>query len=144
MAPRELTPTWACNCAAVRRTGRVLTQRYDEILAPSGLRVTQFSLLAALARTGTVPLTELAGVAVMDRTTLTRNLAPLERAGWVRTAPGYDRRTRLVCLTEEGSAALARAQPFWQAAQAQVSEQFGRERLAALRAELAALTVALR
>lgn len=144
MEQRELIPTWACNCAAVRRTGRVLTQVYDEVLAPSGVRVTQFSLLAALARTGTVSLNELAGVVVMDRTTLTRNLAPLERAGWVRTEAGADRRTRQVSLTEEGQAALARALPFWQAAQAQVSAQFGQERLAALRAELAALTAAMR
>jgi DNA-binding MarR family transcriptional regulator len=144
MEQRELTPTWACNCAAVRRTGRVLTQLYDEVLAPSGLRVTQFSLLAALARTGTIPMSELAGVAVMDRTTLTRNLAPLERAGWVRTEAGDDRRTRQVRLTEEGREALARALPFWQAAQARVGEQFGQERLAALRAELAALTAAMR
>ena len=144
MEQHDLTPTWSCNCAAVRRTGRVLTQLYDEILAPSGLRATQFALLAGLARTGPVALGELARGMVMDRTTLTRNLAPLERAGWVRAETGGDRRTRRVGLTEAGREALERALPLWRAAQARVGERFGQERLAALRAELAALTVAIR
>jgi DNA-binding MarR family transcriptional regulator len=144
MEQREMMPTLACSCAAVRRTGRVLTQLYDEILAPSGLRVTQFSLLATLARTSPVTLGELANLSVMDRTTLTRNLAPLERAGWVHTAAGADRRTRQVALTEAGRATLVAALPLWRAAQERVDQQFGPERTAALRAELTALTAAVR
>jgi DNA-binding MarR family transcriptional regulator len=141
---REVIPTLACSCATVRRTGRVLTQLYDEILAPSGLRVTQFSLLATLARTGPVTLGELANGIVMDRTTLTRNLAPIERAGWVQTAAGADRRTRQVALTEAGRATLLAALPLWRAAQERVDQRFGRERAAALRAELATLTAVIR
>lgn len=144
MASPEQISTWACNCASVRRTGRVLTQLYDEILAPSGVRATQFALLSGLARTGPVALGDLAAGLVMDRTTLTRNLAPLERAGWVATAAGADRRTRQVLLTDEGRQALGRALPLWRTAQERVGERFGQERLAALRAELAALTAALR
>jgi DNA-binding MarR family transcriptional regulator len=144
MAGADPGATRGCACASVRRAGRVMTQLYDGVLAPSGLRATQFSLLSRLANAGPLTLGDLAEAMVMDRTTLTRNLAPLERAGWVRTVRGDDRRRREVTITDEGRAMVARALPLWQVAQERVAGGFGPERLAALRAELAALTAMFR
>jgi DNA-binding MarR family transcriptional regulator len=128
-----------CACNALRRGGRALSRLYDEALAETGLKVTQYSLLATLARSGPAPLTALADELVMDRTTLSRNLIPLERAGLVALEPGQDRRTRCAHLTEEGRRRLAEARPSWLAAQEQVTERFGRDRLKSLIAELTAI-----
>lgn len=126
-------------CAGVRRAGRALTTLYDEFLAPSGLRVTQFSLLAGLASVDGATLTCLAAATVMDRTTLTRNLAPLVRDGLVTIARGEDRRTRVVRITPAGRAAVERALPHWRAAQRRVRSALGDERFGALLGELEAL-----
>jgi DNA-binding MarR family transcriptional regulator len=75
---------------------------YDQFLAPSGLQITQFTLLVSCAVAGPVPITNLAEVLVMDRTTLARNLKPLEKRGMVKISEGEDRRVRLVELTEKG------------------------------------------
>src|SRR5579859_725324 len=91
-----------CACATIRRTDRVLTQFYDEILAPSGLYVTQFTTLATLAEAAPITINRLARILVMDRTTLTRNLEVLAKQHLARIEEGQDRRTHLVYLTEEG------------------------------------------
>src|SRR5947209_7151029 len=67
-----------CACSNVRKAARAVTQLFDEVLQPSGLRSTQFTLLVAVALMDEAPVTELAGALVMDRTTFTRNLKPLE------------------------------------------------------------------
>ncbi len=134
-----IAPPLPCACTALRRSGRALSRLYDDALAETGLRVTQYALLAALSHSGPAPLTALADQLVMDRTTLSRNLLPLERAGLVVLEPGRDRRTRCAHLTKEGGRRLAEARPYWLAAQEQVTERFGRERLGALMAELAAI-----
>jgi DNA-binding MarR family transcriptional regulator len=68
-----------CNCSAVRSAARHVTRLYDQLLAPTGLRVTQFSILAKLTRRGPLTINALAEDMVMDRTTLGRNIRPLER-----------------------------------------------------------------
>jgi DNA-binding MarR family transcriptional regulator len=121
-----------CVCGRIRRAARALTQLYDDALAPSGLRVTQYSLLSTLARRGTLRMSELATVAMLDRTALSRNLEPLAAQGLVRIAAGTDARTREISLTRAGEAALARALPHWRRAQAQVARQLGEQKNAAL------------
>ena len=101
-------------------------------MAPSGLRVTQYSLLRTLARRGTLRMTELATVALLDRTALSRNLEPLAAQGLVRIVAGRDARTREMSLTARGQAALARALPYWRRAQAQVARQLGEHKNDAL------------
>src|SRR5436305_6837724 len=125
-----------CACATIRRTDRVLTQFYDEILAPSGLYVTQFTLLAALTEAAPATINRLAKILVMDRTTLTRNLEVLAKQRLVRIDEGEDRRTRLVHLTQEGEQALRRAWPLWQEAQARIEHALGQERLEGLLTDL--------
>jgi len=131
-----------CACATIRRTDRVLTQFYDEILAPSGLYITQFTLLAALSQAAPVTIKRLAGILVMDRTTLTRNLEVLAKQRLVRIEEGEDRRMRLVHLTQEGEQALTRAWPLWQEAQARIEHALGRERFEGLLTDLSAVLAA--
>lgn len=107
-----------CLCLNLRRGARRLTQAYDHALRGSGLKITQFQLLAAIdkfVRTPLIPLAEFMG---MDRTTLTRNLALLERDGLARVEQGHeDRREQWASLTDKGREALARAMPAWQKVQ---------------------------
>jgi len=125
-----------CACFNVRRAARAITQFYDRLLAPSGLRATQMTLLVALARAGAIPFTRLAGVLGMDRTTLTRNVAPLERDGLLRMRPGPDRRVKLVAITDKGRTALAGAIPLWEAAQRRITEGIGPGRWGTIRREI--------
>lgn len=128
-----------CASGNLRRASRAMTQLYARALAPSGLEPTQFMVLSSCAVHGPVALSELAERLVMDRTTLSRNLQPLAKQGLVAVAAGEDRRQRVVALTGAGRAAMARALPLWEEAQARVTAAFGQERLKALLGELSAV-----
>ena len=125
-----------CACFNVRKAARAITQLYDDVLRPSGLRVTQFSILAVTRRLGPVTVTRLAEETVTDRTTLTRNLKVLSQQKLVRIVPGDDRREREVSLTDRGRAALAQAYPMWKDVQAQVAQRLGRERFRRMLSDL--------
>jgi DNA-binding MarR family transcriptional regulator len=131
------------NCAflAVRMASRQITQHYDAALASSGLKITQFSVLAAIAAQGEeATMSALAKSLAMDRTTLTRNLRPLEVRQLVRIARGADRRERRIGLTTPGHAALMRGMPLWQAAQAEVLAKLGTERWQTVKGGLQTMT----
>ena len=108
-----------------RRATRLITQYYDKALAPAGLRSTQYSLLSVLAMLGENSMQDLAFVLAMDRTTLTRNLNPLLKKGWVNVQVGSDRRARPLTITPAGQAVLDDALPLWHKAQAHVVDQIG-------------------
>src|SRR5215218_5125312 len=118
----------ACVCANLRKAARVVTQVFDEALAPSGLRVTQFTLLVTNRLAGESTINELAERMVMDRTTLSRNLKPLVRSGLLEVRAGEDGRTRLVRLTPAGERALEAAYPLWRQAQQQTVSVLGEDR----------------
>jgi DNA-binding MarR family transcriptional regulator len=95
---------------------------YDAALAPSGLRITQFSVMVALARLGPLPVSRLAAEIVLDRSTMGRNLDPLERRGLVRIKVGdVDQRERVAHLTADGKRAIEAARPYWRAAQERIA-----------------------
>ena len=126
-----------CNCLAVRQAARHITQFYDQFLAPSGLRATQFSILAKLRRLGPMTINALAEELVMDRTTLGRNILPLEREGLIDVVPGRrDRRSKELQLSEAGTARLRSAIKGWAQAQEQFETVFGARRTKDLRALL--------
>ena len=139
---RSAIDVTACTCANLRRATRLVTQAYDTALQPTGLRATQFTRLAALAKRGDMPLTRLAKTLVMDRTTLTRNLKPLLGKGLIRVEQEADQRVRRIRLTEDGMKVFEEALPYWQAAQTRFVEGLGQERWSSLLDELAE-TVAL-
>lgn len=121
-----------CSCSRLRRAARSLTQLYDAVMAPTGLRITQFALLRTIARAGSAKITELAHWLSLDRTALRRNLLPLEQKGLVRVATGRDARVREVTLSVAGREAIAGAVPYWERCQQLVAERLGKGRMAAL------------
>jgi DNA-binding MarR family transcriptional regulator len=133
----------SCACFNIRKATRAVTQFYDGVLRPSGLRTTQFTLLVLLQGHGSTSINTLAEAAGTDRTTLTRNLAILEQRRLVRIQPGEDARVRVVELTAAGDEAAAAALPLWQKAQAQVSAKLGHHRLVRLLSDLSAATGAV-
>lgn len=128
-----------CACGNLRAAARVITQLYDAFLQPSGLLITQFKLLGALAAHGAIALSPLAEELALDPTTLARNLKPLERDGLVEIAVGDDRRKRVVRLTARGQMALEQALPLWEEAQAWVISRLGEWRWRAMLGDCAAL-----
>lgn len=129
-----------CNCFAMRSAARHVTQFYDHVLAPTGLRTTQFSVLAKLKRLGPLTINELAKVMVMDRTTLGRNILPLERGRLITIGPGAsDRRAKVLQLTSTGERHLQATRSAWSKAQADFEGTFGPKRAAHLRGLLRAV-----
>jgi DNA-binding MarR family transcriptional regulator len=127
-----------CNGTALRKATRRVSQLYDAVLASSGLRSTQRSILIHIARAGAPTMGELAAALVLDRSALAHNLKPLERDGLVaiETDP-EDRRSRLVRLTPLGEGKLADSMGLWQAAQDRFEAAFGPDQARGLRAALA-------
>ena len=135
----ELAHCTSCACFNLRKVTRAVTQLYDEMLRPAGLRVTQFSLLVAVRMAGPVGVMRLAEITVMDRTTLTRNLELLQKQGLIEVTAGADRRSRIVTITAEGNGAIAEALPFWKKAQSHVVNSLGQERWADMLTDLGEL-----
>ena len=129
-----------CNCLAVRQAARYVTQLYDRHLAASGLRTSQYGILAKLKRLGPMTINELAAELVIDRTTLGRNIRPLERDGLITITPGRtDRRIKELRLTAAGEKRFNETREAWIAAQRNFETGFGPERSAELRALLRVL-----
>jgi DNA-binding MarR family transcriptional regulator len=125
-----------CACATLRETSRTITRRYDEVLKPSGLLATQYIVLVAIQKEQPAAISQLAEVMAMDRTTLTRNLKPLEKSGLVVTGRGDDQRTHVVSLTLKGKSALEKAFPLWRKAQTDVATILGATRFKRLLSDL--------
>ena len=136
-----MTPTTAdCNCFAVRSAARHVTQLYDQFLAPSGLRANQFSILAKLDRLGPMTINMLAEAMVTDRTTLARNLKPLQRDELINIeASPSDRRAKELHLTKTGMKRLDEARKAWSQAQSRFEQTFGAKRTTNLRDMLRAV-----
>jgi DNA-binding MarR family transcriptional regulator len=123
-----------CNCFAVRAAARHVSQCYDRFLAPTGLRTTQYSILVRLKREGPLTINALAEAMVMDRTTLGRNILPLQRDGLIKIkSAASDRRAKELRLTKAGESRLQQAREGWSQAQARFEAAFGEDRAADLR-----------
>jgi DNA-binding MarR family transcriptional regulator len=130
----------SCYCLSVRQAARHMTQLYDRHLAPFQLTLNQYSILGQLSVLDATPINELAIKLFVDRTTLTRNLKPLQQAGWVTQAPHpTDGRSQCVSLSPQGRQLLTKAVPAWHEAQAQFEAAFGNPAAAALRQQLHAV-----
>jgi DNA-binding MarR family transcriptional regulator len=133
-----------CACANLRRAARAVTQLYDDALRRSGLRATQFTLLQVLATTGAITQGRLGELLSHDSTTLTRTLRPLVGRGWVKSAPGLDRRERHFQLTAAGRRELDRARSQWERAQRRLRKVLGDTGWERLQADLLGVTEAAR
>jgi len=140
MAAETTANAQDCNCFALRSAARHVSQFYDQFLAPAGLRTSQFSILAKLNQLGPMTINALAENMVMDRTTLGRNILPLERDGLISIAPSAaDRRAKELRLTKAGEKRLQQALRAWEQAQARFEATFGGKRAAELRTMLRAV-----
>ena len=125
----------ACTCFKLRSLARRVTQIYDQTLAPSGLKVTQYSVLGHARRKAGVAaptVSELAQALLTDRTTLTRNLKPLVDAGFLKISSGADARSKAVCVTPKGEQAWQDARPLGKVAQVRMHNLVGGAQVASL------------
>ncbi len=137
-------PTDACHCQALRQAARRVSAFYDAALAPLGLRVSQFGILSRLHRHGPRGIQALATDLVMDRTTLGRNIRPLERDGLLcAVVDPADRRFHLLSITPRGVELVIAARPAWVAAQAGFEARYGTAPAFALHAALQGVVAAL-
>jgi DNA-binding MarR family transcriptional regulator len=131
-----------CNCASLRKAARRLTSFYDSQLAPSGLRATQFAILALVNEMEEVSVNLIAERLGLDRTTAGKNLRPLEQAGFIEVVSArHDARQRAISVTRAGHAALKTAVPLWRQAQSRFEAANGADKAALLRETLKELVL---
>jgi len=126
-----LTPQ-GCTHLKLRQLLRTVSRHYDAVVAPSGLKATQYSLLSHIVKFGPLRPGELAQRMQLEASTLTRNLQPLIAAGWITLGPGADARSRTVEATPAGRAKRAQGQRLWKQAQRALNAQLGNARVNAL------------
>ncbi len=114
-----------CLCFRLRQANRVMTQIYDRHLMPCDIKVTQFSILRIVDLVNETTNKGLQDILVIDQSTLSRNLKPLLRDGYIQTKPGEDRREKLLSLTETGKNLLIDASDYWSSAQIEMREKLG-------------------
>jgi DNA-binding MarR family transcriptional regulator len=142
--PLDMTSVENCTCFNVRRISRVLTQFFDAEVRQHGLRPTQAPILRALQAWNGWAMAELSEWLGMERTTLLRNLRPLQRDGLVR-AKGGGRGGRVELeITAKGRAAVAKTLPAWRAAQAKVVATLGAERWSRIISDLEEMATKLK
>ena len=130
-----------CNCLNMRRASLVITEIYDHYLAPCQLSVSQFSILKHTHAMEPVSVSELATEIRLDRTTLVRNLKPLEQQGLIHDIAPPGTRNRQLCLTAAGRGKIEQAHVYWQQAQEQIEAQLGQEDTKILQALLLKIEV---
>jgi DNA-binding MarR family transcriptional regulator len=141
-APSVLATTLldTCMCHRTRMAARAVTRAYDEALRETGLRATQISVLAAVAATGARSIKSVADTLGMERSTLTRNLGPLEEKGYISVAPEARHRSRMLTLTPAGEQVLRDASAPWEAAQRAIRRRLGDARWASVQDAITELT----
>jgi len=130
-----------CYALAARQNARHLSRLYDSHLAPAGLSVSQFSILALLEAYDTLKITKLAEMLIMERTTLVRALKPLQTAGWVVAGKPESGRSFDVTLSRSGLEKVAEAVPLWKSAQAAFEQEVGQDRAVRIRNEILELNL---
>ena len=128
-----------CPAFHLRKVARAVTRVFDDMLNPCGIRATQLHILNSVLLGDPPTITHVADDLVMDRTTLTRNLRPLERLGLLTIARGEDRRTRVVEVTAEGKQAMAEAFTIMEDARGQMERFCGQDTVDGLHEHLATI-----
>lgn len=138
---RVETSQYPCLCALIRKAGRIVTRQYDKCLKPSGLKVTQFSMLANIARNPAISVSELAELLFMDQTTVSRNLRVLEKSGYIHLEPEMtDHRTKRIQIADIGISKMNEARPLWEKAQLDMERVLGRQSIEGMMGSLKKIT----
>ena len=125
-----------CACFDLRKAARAISRMYDDFLRDAGVNITQFAQLRLIGTEKEISVSTLSRYMVMDRTSITRALAPLERDGLINSRPGADKRIRIVSLTKKGFKLVKDAEPKWRRAQEALMEAIGADRWSAMRSVL--------
>src|SRR5919106_3336745 len=125
-----------CACFALRRATRAVSRMYDDFLRDAGLNITQFSMLRVICAEKELSISTLGRYMVMERTSITRALAPLERDGLIHSRPGTDKRIRVVSVSSKGRKLVDDAEPKWRQAQEALLGTIGEDRWRAMRTVL--------
>ncbi len=133
-----------CAIGNLRKTSRAATLYGDTILQPTGLKITQFTMLGAIAEQGSLSVSQLGVKLLMDQTSVTRSLKLLKNQGLVTSARGQDGRTRLISLTDQGHRKLDEIMPLWEKTNTQIVAKLGQDHLKLLLEELALVNSLLR
>jgi DNA-binding MarR family transcriptional regulator len=121
-----------CACFDLRRATRAVSRMYDDFLRDAGLNITQFSMLRLICAEKELSISTLGRFMVMERTSITRALAPLERDGLIHSRPGTDKRIRVVSVSNKGRRLVEGAAPKWRQAQEALLEMIGEDRWRAM------------
>lgn len=134
------------NCVGfnLRRVTRVMTQFFDMEMRKHGIRSTQWSVLAAMHAVGPSNMAELSEILGMERTTLLRNLRPLQRDGLVTIEGGGHGARVELSLTAKGRKQIEKLGPAWESAQRTAVQVLGEQRWSAVLADLDAVASTLR
>lgn len=116
-----------CVCMSARRAANALTYYYDKMFDKMGITVNQYSLMKNIKAAGVTNITELTRIVKLNKSTLTRTLAPLIDAGYIHSERGKNRREVILSLTEKGQAKFEAVYPFWKKAQDEMIELLGGE-----------------
>ena len=122
-----------CACDDLRKATRTVTRMYEDFLRDAGLNITQFSLLRVIHAGKELSVSTLGRDMGLDRTSVTRALAPLERDGLIDSRPGADKRIRIVSITNKGRKLVEDAAPKWRQAQEALMQTIGEDRWGAMR-----------
>jgi DNA-binding MarR family transcriptional regulator len=119
---------YQCLCALIRKAGRIVTKKYDNLLKPCGLRITQLSMLAKIANNPAITVSELAKLLFMEQTTVSRNLQVLEKSGYIcLESEMTDHRIKRIKISDFGVSKMNEAIPLWDQAQLEMERILGRE-----------------
>ena len=143
IASNPATSLRGCTNFKLRQLLRRVSLVYDRAMAESGLKITQYSLLTHVEKLGPITQADLAKAMGMDSSTLSRNLRPLESAGWVAVHAGGDARSHALSLTASGRKKRMQAQSLWKQAQLQLNDTVGVDDVIALHALIDRMTDAL-
>ena len=132
-----------CACFNFRMISRLITQKFNAVTIPCGLQITQFGVLASICMCEGIAITRLSEKLVMDRTTLTRNIRPLEKNGYIKIGTGKDQRVKILNITAKGKDLVQAICPKWKATQLNIINKFGEERWEKLLHELGDLMTIL-
>lgn len=121
---------YPCLCALIRKAGRIATRNYDTFLKPTGLKITQYSMLANIARNPAITVSDLAELLSMDQTTVSRNLRLLEKSGYIHLEGEMtDQRIKRIQISDLGISKMNVARPLWEQAQLEMERVLGRENI---------------
>lgn len=144
LSRHEIAEGIECTAFNLKRATRVVQNLYDDAFKPVGLEGTQYTVLGHIFVYGPISLTKLADLMDVDRTTLARNLGPLEKRGFVEMKPGSDRRAKFINITTSGKEVLSDALPLWKETQEKIKTALGLENWDSMMSNLTSLVTNLK